>query len=108
MHINTTTIMNRVYRVYLIKKLTGKLCVLVAASFIGMTFVSTISVAKNTWNVASQLNAGAFFEFVVNAFVHTEHLTYVVMTVAMFTMAWMLRDLWDAKTSFKTRRIELL
>jgi hypothetical protein len=101
-------IMRRVGRVYLMKKLCGKFCMFIAASMIGMTFVSTIDVLRNALKVAAQHDLQAIFNFIWSAFTHTEHITYVAMTLSLTAIIWMMIDIVSTKTTLKMRRIEFL
>ena len=86
-------IMHRVQRVYVLKKISSKICLFIAASMVGMTFVSTIDVIRNTIHVALKLNLGAFFDFVVSAFTHTEHITYIALTLSLTAIILTASDL---------------
>lgn len=94
--------MERVRRVYLLKKTSGKFCIFVFASVIGMTFVSTIDVIRNIILVASQNDVQAFFNYIESAFINTEHITYVALVLAIMAIIWMASDI----LSLKMYRIE--
>ena len=95
-------IMERVRRIYLLKKSCGKFCMFVFASAIGMTFVSTIDVIRNIIYVASQQDVQAFLNYIQSAFINTEHITYVAFVFAVMAIIWMASDI----LSFKMHKIE--
>ena len=92
-----TRIMERVRRIYLLKKSCGKFCMFVFASAIGMTFVSTIDVILNIIYVASQHDVQAFFNYIESAFINTEHITYVALVLAIMAIIWTASDILSLK-----------
>lgn len=98
MNFTREEVMKRVYRVYFIKKISTKLGLFTFASIVGMSFVSTLDVLKNTFHAAAQLDLVAFFNYISSALSHTEGITYAAMTLSLTAIVLMLADLNQIRT----------